>query len=304
MGRHHARVYHELTDARLVGVADADPETAAAVAEQYDTVALDTDELLERAAAVSVAVPSRFHREIGTTALEAGVHTLVEKPLAPTVAEAEAMVEAAERADVTLQVGHIERFNPAVAAVEEFVGELDIVGVEARRLGPPVGDERDVTNDVVLDLMIHDIDIVRSLVDSEITTVSATGSPDVEYVTASVQFENDVVGSLTASRTTQQKVRELALTATDCLVTIDYIDRTVSISRRNRPSYLTEDGDLRYRSERVVERPTVDNGEPLKKEIEAFLRAVERGTEPVVTGVDGIEALSLVSRVQDAIRER
>ncbi|MGQ4556068.1 Gfo/Idh/MocA family oxidoreductase [Halobellus sp. GM3] len=302
MGRHHARVYHELTDARLVGVADADPETARSVAEQYDTAALSTAALLDRADAVSIAVPSEYHCEIGTAALEAGVHALVEKPIASTLTDANALLDAAAESDALLQVGHIERFNPAVLAVEEFVDDLDIVGVEARRLGPPVEDGRQVDPDIVLDLMIHDIDIVRSLIDSAVATVHAAGSPGGGYVSSSLQFENDVVGSLTASRVTQRKVRELTITARECFVTVDYIDRTVWIDRRNRPSYLTDNGDLRYRSERVVEQPTVDNGEPLKKELAAFLGAVENGTDPVVNGADGLAALSLASRIRDATR--
>ncbi|WP_336023534.1 Gfo/Idh/MocA family oxidoreductase [Halobellus salinisoli] len=302
MGRHHARVYHELPGANLVGVADEDLETAESIATEYDTEATTTTALLNRVDAVSIAVPSRYHHDVGHRAIDAGVHTLVEKPMAPTIAEASSLVDAAEDAGVTLQVGHIERFNPAVIAVREFVEDLDLIAVEARRLGPPVGEKRDVSNDVVFDLMIHDIDVIQSLVDGGVRTVTATGSPDREYVNAAVRFENDVVGSLTASRVSQRKVRELTLTATDCLVTVDYSDRAVWIDRRTRPTYLTDDGDLRYRSERVVERPTVDNGEPLKKELRAFIDAVENGTIPVVTGEDGIEALSLAARIREAMR--
>ncbi|WP_231554234.1 Gfo/Idh/MocA family protein [Halobellus rufus] len=302
MGRHHARVYHELPDVNLLGVADEDESTAAAVATEYDAEAASTAALLERVDAVSIAVPSRFHHEIGLRAIESGVHALVEKPMTPTVAEARSLVDAAAEAGVTLQVGHVERFNPAVIAVRDFVEDLDLVAVEARRLGPPVGDGRDVSNDVVFDLMIHDIDVIQSLVDGGVRTVAATGSPDREYVNASLQFDNDIVGSLTASRVSQRKVRELTLTATDCLVTVDYSDRAVWIDRRTRPTYLTDDGDLRYRSERVVERPTVDNGEPLKKELRAFVDAVRNRTTPVVTGEDGIDALSLATRIREAMQ--
>ena len=302
MGRHHARVYHELPAVNLVGVADENASTAASVATEYDTDATTTTALLEQVDAVSIAVPSRFHHEIGLQAIEAGVHALVEKPMAPTIDAARSLADAAASAGVTLQIGHIERFNPAVIAVREFVKDLDLIAVEARRLGPPVEVDRDVSNDVVFDLMIHDIDVIMSLVGSEVRTVRATGSPDREYVNASLQFDNDVVGSLTASRVTQRKVRKLTLTATDSLVTVDYSDRAVWIDRRTRPSYLTDDGDLRYRSERVVERPTVDNGEPLKKEISAFIEAVQNGTTPLVTGEDGIAALSLATRINEAMQ--
>ena len=301
MGRHHARVYAESPNAELVGVSDADEGNAAEVAREYDTEALSTEDLLDAVDAVSVAVPSRYHLPVAMEALEAGVHTLVEKPLATTTADAEALVDAAAAAGVILQVGHIERFNPAVRTVSEFVEDLDLIAVDARRLGPPVENGRDVGDGVVLDLMIHDLDVLLSLVDSPVADVSAAGSPDDQYVAATVGFENDVVGSLTASRVTQRKVRELTLTATDCIVTVDYIDRSVRIHRRTRPEFLVNDGDLRYRSEQVVERPTVDNGEPLKKELESFLAAVQNGTDPIVSGEDGVAALALAKRVETAL---
>ena len=301
MGRHHARVYQELGDADLVGVADVDGQTAAEVAEAYDTKVLTPEELVDAADAVSIAVPSQFHREIGVRALRSGVHALIEKPLAPTQEEAESLVSAAADAGVQLHVGHIERFNPAVRTVAEFVDDLDLIAVDARRLGPPVDEERDVDDGVVLDLMTHDLDIVRSLVDAPVADVTASGSPDEQYVTATLAFDNDVVGSLTASRVTQRKVRELTLTAADCQVTLDYIDRSVRIHRRTRPEFFVNDGDLRYRSEQVVERPTVDNGEPLKNELSEFVEAVREGSDPVVPGEDGVAALSLARRVQSAL---
>ena len=302
MGRHHARVYAESPNAELVGVSDVDEENAAAVATEYGTRAMSTGALLDAVDAVSVAVPSRYHRPIASEALDAGVHALVEKPLATTTADAAALVDAANAAGVILQVGHIERFNPAVRTVSEFVDDLDLIAVDARRLGPPVEDGRDVGDDVVLDLMIHDLDVLLSLVGSPVADVTAAGSPDDQYVAATLGFENDVVGSLTASRVTQRKVRELTLTARECIVTVDYIDRSVRIHRRTRPEFLVNDGDLRYRSEQVVERPTVDNGEPLKKELDAFLDAVQNGTEPVVSGQDGVNALSLAHRVKRALK--
>lgn len=302
MGRHHARVYHELTNAELVGVSDVDTASAATVADQYGTESMSADRLFEIADAVSIAVPSRYHLEAGTAALRAGVDTLIEKPIATDIDDATRLLAVAKSSDALLQVGHIERFNPAVQTVLEFVDDIDLVAVDARRLGPPIDENRDIGDGVVLDLMIHDIDILRRLVGADVSEVSALGTPEQHYVTASVGFENGVVGSLTASRATQRKVRELTLTAKDRLITVDYIDRSVTIDRRNRPSYLADDGDLRYRNERIVEQPTVDNGEPLKNELVSFLDAVENGTNPVVTGRDGLEALSLACRIRDAAR--
>lgn len=301
MGRHHVRVFQELPGAELVGVHDVDGERAEEVASEYGIQALSLDELLDAVEAVSLVVPTPFHHEMGQQIAESGTHLLVEKPLTETLTEGESLIETAEENDVLLQVGHIERFNPAVRSVAEFVDDLDIIAVEARRLGPPIDPDRTVDDGVILDLMIHDIDVVCSLVDEPVTSVSGDGTAGTEYVTSTLEFENGIVGSLTASRVTQKKVRELTITAEDCQVTVDYTDQTVMINRRTRPEYLTNNGGVRYRSEHVVEQPTVDNGEPLKKELGSFLDSVRSGNDPVVSGADGLRALKLAYRISDAV---
>ena len=299
MGRHHARVYRELPDAELVGVYDVDSEQAQAVAAAHGTTPWPLDDLLETCDAVSIVVPTRFHREIAEAAIDAGTDILVEKPLAGTPDEARAIVDAATDAGVTLQVGHIERFNPAVQAVAAFADDLDLIALDTQRLGPPV--DRDGDDGVVMDLMIHDIDVARSLLGGEVVDVQATGTADGQYVAAALRFDSGVVATLTASRVTHKKVRQLTLTADDCRVDVDYTTQDVAITRQTLPEYVTTNGGVRYRSETVVERPTVDNGEPLRRELESFVESVSDGTEPEVTGEDGVRALELAARIDDVV---
>jgi len=146
--------------------------------------------------------------------------------------------------------------------------------------------------------MIHDADVLLSLVDAPVADVYAAETAGDQYVAATVEFETGVVATLTASRVTQQKVRTLSITAESCRVTVDYIDQSVRINRHSLPEYVETDGEVRYRHENVVEQPTVENGEPLKKELTAFVEAVRTGAEPVVTAADGVRALELVQRVE------
>lgn len=296
MGSHHARVYAELHEAELVGVHDVDADRAAAVAARHGTVALTADELLEEAEAVSVAVPTRYHHEVARRAIDAGVDVLVEKPLAATVEQARRLLAHSNREGVTLQVGHVERFNPAVRAIAKVVPDLDVVGIDARRLGPPVDREDDAS--VALDLMLHDLDVALSVVEGDdVEIVAAAGARGNRYVGATVRF-GDVVGTFRASRVTQRKVRRLSITAEECTVAVDYIDRSVRIFRQSVPEYVQRDGDVRYRHASVIERPTVENGEPLKFQLEAFLTAVRTGERPPVTGTDGLRALALAREIE------
>jgi len=177
----------------------------------------------------------------------------------------------------------------------EIVSDLDIVAVDIDRLGPPV--DRGGDDSVVMDLMVHDIDILLSLVDSEIDSLAAaareTGHTNVQF-----QFENGEIASLTASRLTQQKVRSLSVTAKSCRVNVDFISQTVEIHRHSTPEYIESNGDIRFRHESVVERPIVDNGEPLKAELAAFVTAAREGTEPVVTAEDGLRVLEVASDIE------
>ncbi len=295
MGENHARVYSELRDVELVGVTDLDQGQARRVAETYGTESRSLSGLLAACDGVSVAVPTAAHRGTVTSCLDAGVHVLVEKPIADSVEAGRELAARAREAGLVLQVGHVERFNPAVEALGSVLEGLEVIAVEAERLGPPV--DRSGTDGVVLDLMIHDLDVVRSILGTEPESIGAMGAGDGAYATARMAFPDEVIVSLTASRITQKKVRRLTVTARECLVEVDYLTQSVRIHRNSYPEYVADDGRSRYRHESVVERPRVEAGEPLRRELEGFLDACRNGTEPPVTAEDGIRALELAVRI-------
>lgn len=296
MGRNHARVYRDLPDVALVGVADTDPEAAERAAEEYGTRALPTEMLLATVDVVSIAVPTQAHADLVAQCIDAGVHVLVEKPFVTDLERGRELAARAESADLTLQVGHIERFNPAIRTLTDIVDDVDVIAIDAERLGPPI--DRSLGTSVVFDLMIHDIDVARALLDTEIVSVAATGTRDGEYASASCVCDDDVVATFTASRVTQQKVRRLGITAKDCRIEVDYMDQSIAIHRGSMPEYVQQDGSIRHRTESVVERPYVENGEPLKHELESFTDAVRSGRPPVVTAADGLRAVELAAAIE------
>ena len=295
MGQHHARVYSELPDTTLVGVTDADDDSASRIADEYGVEPMNRSALLNRADVVSIAVPTPYHAETTREAIEHGVDVLVEKPFVDDRELGHDLAEEAREAGVALQVGHIERFNPAVAVLADIVPDLDIVSIDIDRLGPPL--DRDNEDNVVMDLMIHDVDILLSLVDESIESLSAVARDD-QHATSQFEFENGTVATVTASRLTQEKVRKLSITAESCRVNVDFISQTVEIHRRSLPEFVESDGDIRYRHESVVERPMVENGEPLKAQLSAFAGAVTNGTEPTVTAADALNVLEIIERIE------
>jgi predicted dehydrogenase len=297
MGQHHARVYSELPATELVGVTDVDTDRADRVGTEYGARGMPREELLSVADVVSVAVPTRYHVETTRECIDAGVDVLVEKPFVDDRERGHELASEAHDAGVTLQVGHIERFNPAVKVLADVVPDLDVVSVDLDRLGPPL--DRDNEDNVVKDLMIHDVDILLSLVDEPIDTLGAVARDDA-HATAQFKFADETVATLTASRRTQEKVRRVAITAESCRVNVDLIAQTVEIHRRSLPEYVESNGDVRYRHESVVERPMVENGEPLKAQLAAFAEAVREGTEPVVTAEDALEVVAILERIEAA----
>lgn len=295
MGHHHARVYNELCGCDLVGVADADESRAREIAAEYETDVYDIHELAARADAVSIATPTQYHYDLAKRCIESGTSILVEKPFVEDERKGEELIERASEAGITLQVGHIERFNPVTQTLQEIVPGLDVISVKAERLGPRP--DRQITDSAVTDLMIHDIDLICSLLDQPISMVTANGNTDGRFATATVEFEDDTIAKLTASRVTQQKIRTLTITAEECYVVVDYINQDIQIHRNSVPEYVADDGDVTYRHESVIENPAVDNGEPLKRELGSFLEAVREGSEPRVTGEDGIQALELAKEI-------
>jgi predicted dehydrogenase len=304
MGQNHARIYGELRDAHLVGVADADAERASTIAEDVGTAAFTADELLDRVDAVSVAVPTQYHAQVVEQCVDAGVHVLVEKPFVTSQERGVELLKRADDEDVLVQVGHIEQFNPAVTELARIVEDLAPISIEARRLGPPTDDDRTIDENVVHDLMIHDIDIVRSLVPSQVTEVNAVSAAEDQYTNAQMKFADGTVANLTASRVTQRKMRDLSITAENCYIELDYIEQSLQIHRQSRPEYLEDAGNLRYRHEGIIERPMVQSGEPLKFELESFVGSVDQNTLPRVTGHDGLRAVELADAIVDCANGR
>lgn len=296
MGQNHARVYDSLSGVSLVGVADADESQAAAVASACGTTAVEDDVLFEHSDVVSISVPTQYHYDITRRALEAGVDVLVEKPFVAEPAEGRELIECAERNDAIIQVGHVERFNPVVEALERIVSNLDVIATHAQRLSPPP--DRDIDDTATMDLMIHDIDLVRTLVDGSVESCGAFGAANGRYAVGTLQFDSGVVSNLTASRVTQEEVRQLTVSAKTCRVKADLLEQTVEIHRESAAEFADDIGDVDCRGEDVVEQIAVRDAEPLERELRAFVDAARTGAEPRVTGDDGLRVLEIAQAVE------
>lgn len=305
MGANHARVYEELSGAKLVEIVEPGRERAAEMADLYDVDVYDSAEEVTRARAATVAVPNEHHRPVAETLLEKELDILVEKPLALSVEDAQAIIDAAEAVDAVLQVGHIERFNPAVETLREILVEEDIIAIEAHRLGP--FNEQLSEESVVFDLMIHDLDIIESLVDTPIASIYAFGadakSRTTDHAVAQMQFENGVLGTLTASHVTHGKVRTLSVITDESYITVDYQEQDITIQQAGHKgtTVLLDQGG--YRTETVAESPYIRTREPLKNELEHFLDSVRTRSAPRVDGGTGLKAVRLAGAVIDGIRE-
>lgn len=309
LGRHHARVFSELEGAELVGVVDIDAERAGEVAGKYGVRPFtDYRDVLNMADAVSIAVPTTLHYEVAIESLRAGKDILVEKPITATSDEAEELIIEAEKRGRILQVGHLERYNPGVIALSEMIGEP--VFFEATRVSPFLNRCADV--DVTLDLMIHDIDVILGLVRSPVGNIRATGfsfvTEKIDEARAWIEFENGVTAFLTAGRTAQYKLRKLGVFGKDSFMELDY--QKAEIRRCYRPgrgpaSY-TERGRLMnvdceslpgYAMDTVRTRHT----EPLKSELDDFLRCVITRERPKVSGIEGRDALKVALEINSLI---
>ena len=298
LGQHHARVYTELLDARLVGVADRDEERAHLIGENLGVPAYSTmEELIGRQApdAVSVVVPTSLHFDVARTAMEAGIHVLVEKPVTTRPDEAEELLKLAAKKDLVLQVGHIERFNSAVRYISQTVHSP--IYLESKRIGPFSPRINDVG--VVLDLMIHDIDIVLSLVSSPIARIAATGrcvhTDHEDIADAQITFENGVMAHILVSRVSEKKQRQLDIMEPQRHITVNYETQTVQINRCVR--------DSNGRTE-ILETPIFPKSEPLKLELAHFIGCVRERRQPLVGIRDGKRALEVAIEVLRQIHER
>lgn len=304
MGWNHARVLSLLRDAELVGVADPDAARGALATEQFGCRWFaDYNDLIEEVEAVCIAVPTLLHHPVGLACLEAGLHVLIEKPIAASQDEATALISAANDAGRLLQVGHIERFNPAFRELTKVVANEEVVVLEGRRHSPHADRANDVS--VVLDLMIHDIDLVLELAQAPVVRLAAAGgrSADgpIDYVNATLGFENGVVASLTASKMSHRKIRSLSAHCRSSLVETDFLNHTLHIHRRAHEWYSADHGELLYRNDGFIEEVSTTSIEPLYAELEHFLQCVRGRETPAVDGLQASRALRLADLIEQAV---
>ena len=295
LGQHHARIYAELPQTRLVGVADLEQTRRAEIGTRFDVAYVeDYRDLLGRVDAVSVAVPTLQHREVVLDCLDAGTHVLVEKPIAVTPEEGRQMVHRAKQNGLVLHVGHVERFNPVRDLVHDLISNPRFI--ECHRLAPFQPRGTDV--DVVLDLMIHDVDLLLSFGLGRVSKVEAVGiavlSTQVDFAHARVEFDKDCVANLTASRLSTGRLRKMRLFQERLYLSVDFLSRQ-GIVYRQVPT-----------DESSVQEEAIQAGdeEPLKRELHAFAQAIQTGVPGGVSGEEGLAALELVHAIKQSIRGR
>ena len=295
LGQHHARIFAAMAGVELVGVADTNTPRAEEIAAKYDTRAFaDAGELLDIVDAVSVAVPTAAHLDVAMPFLERRKAVLVEKPLAASVEDADRMVGFAERHGALLAAGHTERFNPAVEAARPLIENPRFI--EVHRLG--TFPERSLDIDVIFDLMIHDLDLLLSLVRSEVVAVEAVGvnvlTPRTDIANARIRFASGCIANLTASRISRDRVRKIRFFQHSTYVSIDYAAREVEVYR-----LVPNDGRPAIEGGRL---PVADD-EPLRRELVDFVEAARTGRRPGVTGREGRDALALAARVAEKMKD-
>ena len=290
LGKFHAEKYAVSPKANLMAVVDTDEERAREVGSRLNTNALtDYRALFGRVQCVSVAVPTRLHFKVAHEFIEAGIDVLVEKPLTADITEARNLVAAAEARNVILQVGHLERFNPAIRRLEGIIKEPKFV--ECHRLAPFV--ERGTDVNVVLDLMIHDIDVISSLVRSPVERVEAVGVPVLtdkpDIANARIKFINGCIANITSSRVSIKRERKIRFFQPDAYISIDYDQRRAQIYHKPSPGA----GWLDIRAENIE----IKDGDALADEIDSFLDCVRSRTLPLVGGTEGLRALEIASMI-------
>ena len=289
IGQHHARIYSGLEGVSLAGIVDVDYVKAQEIASKYNCKAYnDYTEIINIVDAVSIAAPTTLHHRISMDFLKRNKDILVEKPITSTMHEADELIAEADKRGVILQVGHLERFNAGVSVISSLVDSPQFI--EARRLSPFSGRGADV--DVTLDLMIHDIDIILSLVNSDISDIRATGArvltENIDIAHAWIEFKNGCIAEAVTSRIADEKVRELKIFQHNALLSLDYQTQQVSC-------YKKQDGDVG----REVKR--AENREPLKEELISFVECARNRTAPVVSGREGREALKVALKVSELV---
>ena len=311
LGQHHVKHFNYLSGARLIGIYDIDQERAQKIGQQFSVEVFPAlGDLLEAVDAVSIVTPTVSHARLATRCMEAGKHVFIEKPITKTVAEADELIKLSTERKVHLQVGHIERLNPALLPLKNF--NLQPKYIEVQRLAPYTVRGTDVP--VVLDLMIHDIDIILSLVDSPVKNIRASGvsimTNSVDIANARIRFKNGTVASITASRIAKDQVRKIKVFQQDMYATIDLslglteVYRIIDAQKKDPLAIFTaplEQGDIQRQI--VYAKPAIKKFDALKMELGNFIGSIQGREKPIVDGVAGREALAVATRIHQMIIE-
>jgi predicted dehydrogenase len=292
LGQFHAEKFAALDNAELAGVVDTDQARGAEVAAKVGCQAfIDYTDLIGKVEAVSIVVPTQHHYRVAKAFLENGVHVLLEKPITTTLAEADELIEIAAKQGLVFQVGHLERFNPVIVALDSHLTKPGFI--ESVRIAPFKPRGTDVN--VVLDLMIHDIDIIQHIVGSKVKQINSIGAPvftdEEDIANARIQFENGCVANVTASRISLKSERRMRIFQPDAYINVDFQNKKLSVFRKGEGEMLPGVPNIQIHEE------SFEQGDALKSEIEAFLHAVSTGTPPVVSGVDGRLALETALKI-------
>jgi predicted dehydrogenase len=312
LGKLHTKMFYESSKCELTGVFDSNRVQAKLVADEFKTTAFDSlDELLGKVKAVSIAATTTAHHSIAKECFEKGIHVFVEKPITATIPEAEELVRIADEKKLILQVGHIERYNPALVAMEKYMLEPKFIQTDRLAQFNPRG--TDVA--VVLDLMIHDIDIILSLVKSDVKEVHASGvavvSDNLDIANARIEFENGAIANVTASRISQKKMRKMRIFQQDVYIAMDFVTGVSEVYRLISPDAKVEPGQISFgelgigdkKKRLVYEQPEQNEINALKYELELFVDAVANNKKPVVSGLDGLRALKIAEIIMKKISE-
>lgn len=311
LGSLHSKMYDEIDSANFVGVFDVNEEKRKEIASKYKIKPFASiDELLKEVDAVSIATVTTTHFEVAKQVLNAGKHVLIEKPITSTLAEADELIALAKQKNVLIQVGHIERFNPAIVSLESY--QLQPMFIESHRLAQFNPRGTDVA--VVLDLMIHDIDIILSLVNSPVKQIDANGvavvseTPDI--ANARLQFQNGCVANVTASRISQKKMRKMRMFQHNAYIAIDFQQGSADVFRLGKEGegsiwstmLLGQIGEGKKKRSIIYEQPEIKKINALKFELESFIKAIQNNTRPVVNGEDGRHALEVAQEIMNKIQ--
>lgn len=296
LGKWHADKYAAHEDCDLVAVVDTDLETATAIAQKHGAEALtDYQVLLDRVDAVSLVVPTSLHFDIARNLLNAGIHCLIEKPITETVEQAQTLIDIAKQKNLILQVGHIERFNSVMMDIDQILHQPQFI--ESTRLAPFSPRATDVS--VILDLMIHDIDIILDLIDSPISNISASGisvlSDEIDIANARLEFDSGCVANVTASRISRKRERKIRLFQKDAYISADFQEKILAVNRKGDQK--NENGF----NEITHSEKTYDDTDALNLEVIDFINAIHTGQAPKVTGEDGKRALQTAIQITSMI---